>query len=82
VDPYHVDVDGVDLDADPDSTCYRLIFHTFWLDIYKLMRIRIQLINFDADPDFYLMRMRIRISKLVTGIENRLIFSHHNTGCG
>jgi hypothetical protein len=35
-----------------------LIFHTFWLDISKLMRIRIrfwiQLINFDSDvdPDF------------------------------
>jgi hypothetical protein len=43
------------------------MFHTFWFDICKLMRIRvrfrIQLINFDADSDvdFYLMRMRIRI---------------------
>ncbi len=36
------------------------IFHTFWLDICKLMRIRIW-INFDADPVFYLMRMRIRM---------------------
>ncbi len=31
----------------------RLIFHTFWLDICKLIRIRfrIQLITFDVDPD-------------------------------
>ncbi len=47
----------------------RLIFHTFWLDICKLMRIRIrfrnQLINFDADPAFYLMRMRIQVTKMM-----------------
>ncbi len=30
------------------------------------MRIRIQLIIFDADPDFYLMRMRIRMRIQVT----------------
>jgi hypothetical protein len=42
-------------------------YSTFWLDIYKLMRIRIrfriQFINLDADtnPDFYLMRIRLRI---------------------
>ncbi len=48
-----------------------LILKTFWLDICKLMRtriqFRIQLINFDADPgadpdpDFYSMWMRIRM---------------------
>ena len=27
------------------------------------MRFRIQLINFDADPDFYLIRMRIQVTK-------------------
>ncbi len=48
------------------------IFHAFWLDISKFMRIRIQLINFDADPnadpdpEFYLMRMRIRMRIKVT----------------
>ncbi len=29
---------------------YRLIFYTFWLEICKLMRIRIRC-HFDADPD-------------------------------
>ncbi len=29
----------------------RLIFHTFWLAIYKLMRIRIQISTFVGDPD-------------------------------
>jgi hypothetical protein len=55
----------------------RLIFHAFWLDICKLMRIRIrfliQIINFDADPyadpDYYLMleliRVRIQVSKMM-----------------
>jgi hypothetical protein len=46
-----------------------LIFHTFWLDICKLIRIRIlfqiQLINFDADPDFYFMLMRIQGAKMM-----------------
>jgi hypothetical protein len=52
-----------DADPDPDPDPYpsfkkrlkkglnRLISHTFWLDICKLMRIRIQLINLDEDPD-------------------------------
>ncbi len=54
-------------DADPDPACHldpdpsfplkwcsnMLIFHTFWLFICKLMRIRIQLIT--------LMRMQIQI---------------------
>jgi hypothetical protein len=41
------------------------------LDIHKLMRIRIryrvriQLINFDAVPDFDLMRIRIKITKMM-----------------
>jgi hypothetical protein len=50
---FHADADpgadhGYQNDADP-----RLIFHTFRLDICKLMRIRfrIQLINVEADPD-------------------------------
>jgi hypothetical protein len=56
-----------------------LIFYTFWLDICKLMRIRIriwiriQLINFDADPDsdFYLMRMRIQVTKMMRILADR-----------
>jgi hypothetical protein len=70
VDPHHPDADpdptfhpDPDPDLDPSfkkkvrtlEKCYNmLIFHTFWLDIYKLMRIRfrIQLVNIDADPDF------------------------------
>jgi hypothetical protein len=54
----------------------RLIFHTFWLFICKSMRIRIQLttlmwsrilILFDADqdPDFLVMRIRIRVPKIM-----------------
>jgi hypothetical protein len=49
----------------------RLIFHTFWLDICKLMRtrirFRIQLINYDADPDpvFYMTLMRIQVTKMM-----------------
>ncbi len=50
----------------------RLIFHTFWIVIYKLMRMRIRFripysYHFDADPDadpdpdFYLMRLQMRI---------------------
>ncbi len=46
----------------------RRIFHTFWLDTCKLMRIRIrfriQLINFYADPDF-MTRMRIQVTKVM-----------------
>ncbi len=40
----------------------RLVFHTFWLVICILTRIRIQL-HFDADPvpDFYLMWIQILI---------------------
>ncbi len=58
----------------------RLIFNTFWLVICKLMRIRIrfriqlttlmririQSFIFDADPDFYSMRMRFRKRNQVT----------------
>ncbi len=44
----------------------RLIFHTFWLDICKLIRIRIHLIHLDGDPDFYLMRTLIRTRFQVT----------------
>ncbi len=54
-----------DADPDPDpsfkkqaqslKTCYkRLIFHKFWLDICKLMQMRIQVTNMMrilADPD-------------------------------
>jgi hypothetical protein len=72
---FHPDADP---DPDPDP-CFqikaqtfemcpnRLIFHTFWFVICKLMRIqarfRIQLItlNADPDPDFYLMRIWMRI---------------------
>jgi hypothetical protein len=42
---------------------------TFWLVICKLMRIRIQLITFHADPDpdptFHLIRIQIRNNRLV-----------------
>ncbi len=44
---------------------FRLILHTFWLDICRLIRIWIPLINFDADPDFYLMRIRIQVTKMM-----------------
>jgi hypothetical protein len=51
----------------------RRVCHTFWLFICKLMpiRFRIQLITFDAGPDedpeldFYLMRMRIQVNKMM-----------------
>jgi hypothetical protein len=46
----------------------RLIFHTFWLVICKFMRIRFRIqLNTDADPnpDFYLMRMRIQVAKMM-----------------
>ncbi len=29
------------------------------------MRIRILIFQFDADPDFYLMRMRIQVTKIM-----------------
>jgi hypothetical protein len=81
VDPdptFHPDAD---LDPDPgfkkrikplEKCSNRLIFHTFWLDMCKFMRIQIQLINFDADPDadldpdFNLMRMLIPMWSQVT----------------
>jgi hypothetical protein len=62
---FHADPDPTfhpDADPDPDTDpsfkkssnlekCQnKLIFHTFWLDMR--MRFRIQLINFDAHPDF------------------------------
>ncbi len=66
---------GVDPDPDPSfkkgsnprnsAKIGSYSIYIFWLDICKLMRIRIrfrnQLINFDADPDFYLMRIRMGI---------------------
>jgi hypothetical protein len=58
-------------DPDPDTSfkkmlkplkkCINRLIPTFWLDICKLMRIRMrfrnQLINLDADPDFYLIQV-------------------------
>jgi hypothetical protein len=61
LDPFHPDADA-DQDPDPsfrikaqtlEKCSNRLIFHTYWVVICKLMRIQIQLIT--------LMRMRIRI---------------------
>jgi hypothetical protein len=62
-DTHHIVADA---DADPDPSfqvkaqnlekvlmACRLIFHTFWLVVCKLMRMRIQLIIFDPDPGPY-----------------------------
>jgi hypothetical protein len=42
---------------------------SYSIQICELMPIRIryliQLISFDADPDFYLMRMRILVTKMM-----------------
>ncbi len=72
---FHPDADP-DLDPDPSFHIKtqtlekmlkyrgRLIFHTFWIVIYKLMWIRSgsrYRYSFVANPDFYLMRIRMRI---------------------
>jgi hypothetical protein len=84
VNPHHFDADlnwtfhpAVDPDPDPSfkkrlkplKKCEnRLIFHTFWRDICKLMLIRIRFriqLFIDANPDFYLMRMWIQVTKML-----------------
>ncbi len=58
----------------------RLIFHTFLLVICKLMRIRFRIkLNTDADPnpDFYLMRMRIQVTKMMRIHNIDLKGGHH-----
>jgi|LakMenEpi03Aug12_release.lakeMendotaPanAssembly.Ray.scaffolds.fasta_scaffold162614_2 phosphopantetheine adenylyltransferase len=62
----HQHVEILDVSFKPlKKVLKKLIFHTFWLDMCKFMRIRIQLKNLyadsDADPDFNLMWMLIRM---------------------
>ncbi len=65
----------------------RLIFHTFWLVICKLCGSSSgsslslwcgsgSWFLFDADPDFYVVRMRIQVIKMM-----RIHNTAHGTGC-
>ncbi len=78
---YNEDTDPTfypDADPDPDPSLKKAnisSFYTFWLDICILMRIRIQLLNVGADPDFYLMWLRIQIWIQVTKMMRILAYT-------